>query len=350
MITALHHPDTARHVPGAEIWVGVAIPGTETPKRVRSILEALDRADIDPVEPSLVTPSDLGAVHDPAMVAFLRTAWERWHASGYPSDPGQDRVVPYAFPLRQLAAGRPLRTPASIGAEAGLWARDTMTLIGPGSWDAILAAASCAIAAADRVAAAGGTAYALSRPPGHHAGRDFYGGSCYLNNAALAAQRLRTLGADRIAIVDVDAHHGNGTQEIFFDRSDVFYGSVHVDPGEGWFPHFVGYPDEVGVGVGDGHNVNLCLAPGSGDGPWIEAVTNLARAASAADAVVVSLGVDAAAADPESPLRVSREGYRRAGQILGGKGRPTVVVQEGGYHLETLGSLVVSFLEGVESS
>ena len=350
MITAIHHPDTTLHVPSAEIWVGVPIPGTEVPARVDRITEALETADVPMVVPPIADPTALHTTHDPAMVGFLRTAWDRWRASSYPSDPGQDRVVPYAFPLGQMTSGRRPRTPASIGAEAGMWAIDTMTLIGPGSWEAILAAASCAIAGADLAAETGGTLYALARPPGHHAGRDFYGGSCYLNNAALAADRLIRSGAERVAIVDVDAHHGNGTQELFYRRADVFYGSVHVDPGQGWFPHFLGYEDELGADRGEGHNLNICLEPGSNDGPWLEAVQVLCHRAAGCDALVVSLGVDASNDDPESPLEVTREGYRAAGRMLGALHRPTVAVQEGGYHLETLGSLVVAFLEGLAGS
>ena len=347
MITAIHSPDTALHEPGAEIWVGVAIPGTEVPERVARITDALDRAGI-PIEAADSHPSEtLANVHDPAMVDFLRTAWERWQESGYPEDPGQDRVVPYAFPLRQMTSGRPPRRPASVGAEAGLWAMDTMTLIGPGSWDAIKAAASCALAAADRVSETGSTFYALCRPPGHHAGRDFYGGSCYLNNAALATHRLNAQGALTVAIIDLDAHHGNGTQEIFYTRSDVGYASVHVDPAYGWFPHFVGYADEQGEVAGEGYNTNVPIPPGSDDTRWLEAVHAAVDTGRAADALVVSLGVDAAVDDPESPLQVTLDGYRRAGEVVADLALPTVVVQEGGYHLPTLGDFVVGFLEGM---
>jgi acetoin utilization deacetylase AcuC-like enzyme len=147
-----------------------------------------------------------------------------------------------------------------------------MTLIGPGSWEAIRAAADAALTAAGQVHAGERISYALCRPPGHHAGPDGYGGSCYLTNAALAAQELRRLGASRVAIIDIDAHHGNGTQAIFYGRPDVFYGSVHVDPGAGWFPHYMGFADERGSGSGAGSNRNLPLAPRTGDEEWLAAV------------------------------------------------------------------------------
>ena len=179
--------------------------------------------------------------------------------------------------------------------------------MGPGTWAAARAAVDCALGAAALVTAGEPLAYALCRPPGHHVTRAGYGGSCYLNNAAVAAQALRRGGAHRVAVVDVDAHHGNGTAAIFYDRGDVLYGSVHVDPGAGWFPHVVGFADEVGVGAGAGATRNLPLAPGTGDDGWLDAVRRLADWVAAADctALVVSLGVDAAADDPESPLLVT---------------------------------------------
>jgi acetoin utilization deacetylase AcuC-like enzyme len=190
-------------------------------------------------------------------------------------------------------------------------------------------------------------AYACCRPPGHHATRSGFGGSCYLNNAAAAAARLRA-GVDApVAVIDVDAHHGNGTQAIFWDDPLVLTGSVHVDPGAGWFPHFLGFADETGV---SGTNRNLPLAPGSGDEEWLAAVRSLAEWARAggAEALVVALGVDAAAGDPESPLAVTAAAFRSAGRELGSLGLPTVLVQEGGYDLETIGELVREVLLGVE--
>ena len=188
------------------------------------------------------------------------------------------------------------------------------------------------------------------RPPGHHVGADFYGGSCYLNNAAVAAQYLRDRGIDRVAVIDVDAHHGNGTQEIFYASGDVFYGSAHVDPGHGWFPHFVGFADEQGAGDGAGANRNLPLPPGAGDEEWLRAVEELAAEATqwGAGALVVSLGVDGAAADPNSPFELTPGGYAAIGAALGAMNVPTVLVQEGGYVLDTLGDLVLAALRGFE--
>jgi acetoin utilization deacetylase AcuC-like enzyme len=192
-------------------------------------------------------------------------------------------------------------------------------------------------------------AYALCRPPGHHAARASFGGYCYLNNAAIAAEAWRGRGARRVAVLDVAAHHGNGTQAIFYRRADVFVGSVHVDPGAGHFPHFMGFADETGDGAGRGATRNIAIAPKSGDDRWLTSVQELVTEASgfAADALVVSLGVDSAVDDPASPLRVSPDGLRATGILLGSLGLPSVVIQEGGYHLPSLGSLVAGTLAGM---
>jgi acetoin utilization deacetylase AcuC-like enzyme len=365
------HPRTRRHVPSAEIWLGVRTPGTEVVERVDVIRDALIRAGHREVTARDPDRRALLAVHSPELLEHLRTIHDAWSVGGYATDPGQDRVVPYVFPTVGMLGGQPLRRAAAPHARAGQFCYDTMTLIGPGTWDAAEAAAGAALTAVDLVAeaawvdhrgsrgdapeeAAPGTlrapvAYALSRPPGHHATREAFGGSCYLNNAAIAAEALRARGARRVAILDVDAHHGNGTQTIFYGRGDVLYGSVHVDPGAGWFPHFLGFADETGFHGGVGTNVNIPLPPRAGDDRWLAAVEELVGAAAAfhPDALVVSLGVDAAIDDPESPLRVTREGMAATGVLLGSLGLPTVVVQEGGYHLTTLGALVTDALAGI---
>jgi acetoin utilization deacetylase AcuC-like enzyme len=227
-----------------------------------------------------------------------------------------------------------------------------MTLVGPGTWEAARAAIDVAIGAADLVAGGEPLAYGLCRPPGHHATRTAFGGSCYLNNAAAAAARLRDAVGGPVAALDIDAHHGNGTQALFYRQPDVLTGSVHVDPGAGWFPHFVGFPDEAGAGAAKGTNLNLPLVPGSGDEAWLAAVDELRRwsAERGARGLVVALGVDAAASDPESPLAVSASAFRAAGRELGSLGLPTAVVQEGGYDLEAVGPLVVEALTGLEEA
>ena len=346
-IPVVTSPDTRRHDPAHEVWVGVATPATEVARRVDVIEEALRSAGHRLVGPPAADDSVLATVHDPDLLEFLRTAYERWQDGPYVDLVGQDRVVPYLFPTPAMTGGLPTRRAESVHADAGRFAYDTMTLVGPGTWEAARAAARCAAHAARLVTGGETVSYALCRPPGHHATRSGFGGSCYLNNAAVAAETLRRGGASRVGIVDIDAHHGNGTAAIYYDRADVLYGSVHVDPAAGWFPHVVGHADETGVGDGAGATRNLPLPPGTDDDGWLSAVRELAAwMQPSCDALVVSLGVDAARDDPESPLLVSAAGYREAGAVLGATGLPAVVVQEGGYHLPTLGGLVAAYLEG----
>jgi len=337
MLPFVWSDDCLRHEPDAEIWIGTRTPATEVPARATALREALLDAGASEVAAVAHDDSALLAVHDPALVEFLRTAWEEWAAADLPSD----RVVPYVFARSGLTGGREPAAPAAVWARPGLFAYDTMTLIGPGTWEAARAAVDVALTAVDLVAKGEPLAYACCRPPGHHVTRSLYGGSCYLNNTAVAAAELVARVGGPVAAVDIDAHHGNGTQEIFLGRGDVLTASVHVDPGAGWFPHFLGFPAE-----NDDANLNLPLAPGTADEGWLAAVREATAFAAPARALVVALGVDAAAGDPESPLEVSAAGYREAGRILGELQLPTVVIQEGGYDVATIGPLVLETLTG----
>jgi acetoin utilization deacetylase AcuC-like enzyme len=335
------------HAPGTAVWVGVRIDADELPERAESIRAALEEAGAPVVAAMPHSEEPLLAVHDAGLVDFLRSAWESWQAGGMPETAGADEVVGYIYPTAGLLGGLDPRVPAALSARTGSWAFDTTTPVGEGTWEAARAAVDVALTAADLVLDGAPAAYACCRPPGHHVTRSAYGGSCYLNNAAVAAQYLRDGGTSRVAVVDLDAHHGNGAQAIFWDRDDVLTMSVHVDPGAGWFPHFLGFADESGPA-----NVNLPLPPGTGDAIWLAAVGRLAATVEEhrCEAVVVALGVDAAEGDPNSPLAVTEDGYRKAGQVLGALELPTVLVQEGGYVLETIGPLVRATLEGFQGA
>ncbi len=339
---------TKLHEPKHEVWVGRPTDGTEVPARVDAIVASL--AEHQLVEAVPHDSTVLRRIHEPEFLDYLETAHGRWLEGPYVELIGQDRVVPYFFPTPALIQSMPAHAPVATHALAGRFCYDTMTLIGPGTWQAARAAVDCALTAVDLVTEGERAAYALCRPPGHHATQTGFGGSCYLNNAAAAAVALRDAGHERVAIVDLDAHHGNGTQAIFWDDPAVLYGSVHVDPGAGWFPHIFGYAEERGSDSALDATLNLPLAEGTGDGPWLVAAEELAEWTQSAGctALVVSLGVDAAAEDPESPLLVTRDGYHAAGRTLGGLGLPSVIVQEGGYHLPSLGAFVAAYLTGHE--
>lgn len=342
--------DCLRHAPGAEIWLGLRMPDDERPERATIIRDAVRGAGARIVEAAAHDDAVLTAVHDPGLVAFLRGAHADWLAAGLHDDPGQDLVVPYLFPTAAMLGAVEPHRPEAVWARTGAWCFDTMTPIGPGTWMAARAAVDAALTAVDLVQGGERVAYAITRPPGHHVSTRAYGGSCYLNNACVAAQALRDAGAERVAIIDIDAHHGNGAQEILWARGDVLTASVHVDPAAGWFPHVMGWADETGAGPGAGLNLNAPVAPGTGDEGWLRALDGLLDHARGftPEAVVVALGVDAAAGDPNSPLTVTAAGYREAGRRIGALAAPVVAVQEGGYDPATLGGLVVAALEGLE--
>lgn len=347
---------TARHrghAPHGGYWLGVRETGDEEPERGDLLRDGLAAAGA-----SVVDTPDLGrepilAVHDPRFVGFMERVYPAWVEAGHLTDPGQPHVVGYLFANPGFAARhRTDRRPATIRAELGLYAMDTMTLLSEGTFDAAAGAVHAAAHAADLVAGGVPAAYAAIRPPGHHAGPAFFGGSCYFNNAAAAAQRLRESGVGRVAIVDIDAHQGNGTQEIFWSRGDVLYASAHVDPGDGWFPHLVGYADERGAGAGEGWNHNEPIPAGSGDEVWLGALDALIGSVDrhGSEALVVSLGVDAAEHDPAAPLMITPDGFRAAGAALARLGLPTVFVQEGGYDLSRLVPLVLAVLTAFEAA
>jgi len=335
------------HAPEEAVWIGRPLETDELPARAEAIRATLVGAGASLV-PARPHPDDaLLAIHGPGLVEFIRNAWADWTEEGFAFEHGQPDVVGYVFPTAGLLSGLEPRVPSALSARTGAFCFDTMTIVTEGTWPAARAAVDVALTAADLVVEGAAVAYACSRPPGHHATRTAFGGSCYLNNAAVAAHRLRTAGHERVAVLDIDAHHGNGAQAIFWDEDDVLTASVHIDPAAGWFPHFLGFAGESGP-----TNLNVTLAPESGDDAWLEAVDHLVGAARThgAEALVVPLGVDAAEDDPNSPLLVTEDGFREAGRRLAALGVPTVFVQEGGYVLESLGDLVLAVLEGFEEA
>lgn len=339
---AFWDPVQQTHAPTFFLQRGLVLPYLETPARAESLLEGCRALGLEVSAPSPAAAGEaIGAVHPTDYLQFLRDAWAMWDAL---PQHGPELVVTVRPSPEMFANGA--RRPEAIVGQLGWYAADTSCPMTAYTWGAAQAAAACAIAAADE-AAEGRSAYALCRPPGHHAYPARMGGHCYLNNAAIAAERLRARGARRVGMLDIDVHHGNGTQGIFWERDDVVFASLHGDPTH-YYPFYVGHADERGGGRGAGCTLNLPLAQGSGDGAWLDAlgqaIAYLRRAG--AEALVLSLGFDAWEGEPLRFLSVSDDGFARAGEAVGALGLPTAIVQEGGYAVEALGRLLRRFIEG----
>ncbi|MFN3461821.1 MAG: histone deacetylase family protein [Oceanibaculum sp.] len=330
-----------RHVPHEFLVRGRWQPCPEKPERATALKVALEAAGHAIATPGRGDGAHIAAVHDGRYLAFLETGHQRWRDLPGASDLIVPNIHPNGRPKGHLGG-----YPQSVVGQAGFHMADTACPLGAESWPAIRASADCAIAAALMVLNGARGAYALCRPPGHHAFADMAGGFCYLNNSGIAAQILRGKHG-RVAIVDVDLHHGNGTQGMFYHRGDVLTVSVHADPAH-FYPFFWGYADEAGEGDGLGANLNLPLPLGSGDGAFLAALEIGLRKVHdfRADAIVVALGLDAFAGDPFAGLKVTESGFRAIASRLGRLERPTVLVQEGGYLCPELGRNLVAFLEG----
>jgi acetoin utilization deacetylase AcuC-like enzyme len=322
------------HAPALELHNGGFVPYAETPARAEAIRIAL--GPVEAAEDHGEAP--LRAVHDPAYLAFLRTAYDDWRAAGREGD-----ASGYAWPVvrrRPLALDR-------IDARLGAYSFDASSPIAAGTWEGAYWSAQTALSALDAVLAGERAAFALCRPPGHHAGRDYLGGYCYLNNAAIAAEAAIAAGQRRVAILDVDYHHGNGTQDIFYDRGDILFVSLHADPRTD-YPFFWGHKDESGEGAGEGATLNLPLPQGTDLGAYLPALdTALARiAASAPELLLVSYGADTFVGDPISHFRLATADYAVIARHIASLGLPALIVMEGGYAVDALGANVAAFLEG----
>lgn len=324
---------------------GRLVPCHETPARLEYVLDALRQRGIGTLQTPAAPDLDLiRRVHSPRYVDFLQAAWADWIALD-PANAELD-ILPSVWPVRSF---RHDISPANFAARVGLFSFDSGSPLTAGTWAAAVAGAACAIDAARAVSRGNGsrTAMALTRPPGHHAGADFFGGYCFLNNAALAAQALREAGAERVAVLDIDYHHGNGTQSIFYDRCDVLTVSVHGDPTTE-YPFFLGYADESGQGAGLGANLNLPLAAGTDFAGWSEALEQGLAAIGRfkPDALVIALGVDTYEGDPISKFKLRSADYLAVGARLARLGLPAVFTMEGGYAVAEVGTNVANVLEG----
>ena len=317
---------------------GTLLPPAEVAERAERILRGLDGlAGFDVHRPPVIDRGLLLEVHTDRYLSFLETAHARWQLlTGSPDDA---EAAAFIRPLPDT----PWREPVNILAEMGRFSNDVDPILS-GTWQAAQASAACAAAAAEVVIDGARAAYALSRPPGHHAAPEVYGGYCFINNGAVAASKL-TLAGSRVAMIDVDTHHGNGTQTVFWERGDVLTVSIHGDPSE-HFPFFLGHADEFGAGDGAGANRNLPLPTGATWSAYSEALETAVAAVHdhGADAIVVALGVDTHVS--HGVLGLEGDDYPRLGSVLAGLGLPTVFVQEGGYEPGVLERDVPALLTG----
>ncbi len=318
-----------------ELHNGEMVDGFERPERADVIAAALRAAGHEFLEPDPADRALLGRVHTPAYIELLEMAWLRWVDAGH--------TAPAAMGFMWPTGGFTDREPSDIVGLLGRHSFSADTSIVAGTWAAVSSSAAIATTAADRTLDNSATVYGLCRPPGHHAGRDRFGGYCFINNAAVAAQRLRDRGVGRVGVLDVDYHHGNGTQEIFYEREDVVVVSIHADPAEE-FPWFAGFADEQGVDEGEGANLNLPLPRGASREAWFDALAEALTGLDSVDALVVSLGVDTFEGDPLGTFSLTTDDYGRMAGEIARLDVPTVLVQEGGYESDDLGRNVATFL------
>ncbi len=337
------------HTPRQFMRLGRISAPTDLPARAESLQGALAARGIRVQAPADYGRKPLQDIHSPDYLDYLESAYARWQALRSPGvDPGPEvlpNLSPYYNGRIELAGRGPCPSP-SIVAQTGYYLSDLSCPIGPQTWRSALRSTHSAVAAADHVASAGGMAYALCRPSGHHAHRDRAGGFCYLNSSAAAASRLLQTWS-KVAVLDVDAHHGDGTQNIFYQRGDVMTVSLHADPA-GYYPFYTGYAHERGYGAGEGCNLNLPLPHGSGNDSFLRALDTALAALTgyAPQAVVLALGFDTYKDDPISVLKLDIDAYRDIGARVASLGLPTVIVQEGGYMVEAIGPALDAFLQG----
>jgi len=337
VMLTVYSPRQNAHDPLRELNNGEWMAYAESPARLESVLAQMGEATA-PVDNGLAA---ILAVHDPAYVAFLESAHQEWLAQGRSGD-----AIGYAFPI----CGRRPLTHDRIDAKLGQFGFDAATPIAAGTWGSAYWSAQSALSALAALAEGGESqAFALCRPPGHHAGADYCGGYCYLNNAAIAARAAEARGLGPVAVLDVDYHHGNGTQDIFYEDAGVFFASIHADPRTD-YPYYWGHADERGSGAGEGTTFNQPLPRGTG---WAQYEVALGKALEAiagfgARMLIVSYGADTFAGDPISHFALTTEDMHRIGAGIAALALPTLTVMEGGYHIAALGRNVAAFLSGLE--
>jgi len=349
----VYTPDHLAHDVTHETYLGIAIPANEVAERAELIRMALEAdGGFELVGPAEHGAGPILAVHDEGLVRFVETAWADVRRQAI----DRSFLVADTYPVRAMFEGMSdealarLREPLAIGGRTGWYGLDSSNPLVQGTWMAARGAVDVALTAADLVVDGGQkAAYGLCRPPGHHAARAMAGGYCFFNNAAIVAHDIARRTGEPVAILDVDVHHGNGTQQIFWRRDDVFYASIHADPAH-LYPFFLGYADEVGEGPGQGANFNQPLPAGTGDDEYLDALDRALEAIcrTRGSIVVVSLGFDTFGQDPIGTFALTTAVYQEIGRRVANLGRRLVVLQEGGYHRPSLGENARAWLRGAE--
>jgi acetoin utilization deacetylase AcuC-like enzyme len=349
----VYSPRHLAHDIDTETYMGVGVPANEVAERAERIRTALEAdGGFRLVAPTEHGEGPITAVHDPGLVRFLEVAWSELRAQNVPraflsADTYPNRAMFEG--MSEEAIGKLVREPRQIGGRAGFWGLDSAAPVVAGTYDAARAAVDVALTTVDLVFDGAPMAYGLCRPPGHHAARSMYGGYCFFNNAAVAAQAIVERTGEPVAILDVDFHHGNGTQQIFWRRGDVRYVSIHADP-ERQYPYFLGHADETGEGEGSGANRNLPLRAGATNTDYLAATDQAVDwiAQVPGSIVVVSLGFDTYGLDPIGDFALTTEAYHEVGRRVASLGRRLVILQEGGYHRPSLGENARAWLRGAE--
>lgn len=325
-----------------ELYGGELVTPFERPSRADTVIKAITQSNLgEIVAPDTFTMDPVRAVHSDDFIAFLESAWQEWQDAGFTGE-----AIACSWPARRMQS----RVPDFIDGKLGYYALAAETSITEGTWAAALASKDVALTGAQALHDGERGIFSLCRPPGHHAASDMFGGYCFLNNAAIAAQYLRDQGAQRVAILDIDFHHGNGTQDIFYNRDDVLFCSLHGEPQQA-YPYFLGYADETGSGQGLGYNLNYPMPRDTSFIQWQQSLTAaLAKIdAFAPEYLILSLGVDTFENDPISFFKLTTADYLTTGAMIAELQIPTLFVMEGGYDIDEVGINVVEVLKGFES-
>jgi acetoin utilization deacetylase AcuC-like enzyme len=349
----VYSPVHLAHDITVETFMGIPIAANEVAERAEKIRAALDADGGFPfVEPTEHGEAPITAVHEPGLVRFLEVAWSELRRQGLPrpfltADTYPNRLMFEGMSAEAVAAL--VREPEQAAGRAGYWGLDSAAPLVAGTYRAARAAVDVALTTVDLVLGGATAAYGLCRPPGHHAARSMYGGYCFLNNAAIAAEAIVKATGERVAILDVDYHHGNGSQQIFWRRSDVRYVSIHAHPDRA-YPYFLGRADETGEGEGSGENLNIPLRGGATNEEYLAAVDRALDVITAApgSVIVVSLGFDTNGLDPIGDFALTTDAYHEVGRRVADTGRRLVILQEGGYHRPSLGENARAWLRGAE--